>query len=152
VQLTQDFIFQAWKPGCSAFQLQISPITLHVALEFTLHGCTSSKIFIFFSLYLISMHKTWFPKIVVPNPYEFPLFGLPFLLTLFPKLIVLNPHVPNNFRMWPLTLTHLHVSNDWIWEHSIKNWKVHIQIENLGKMVELIYMGNSPLNPSWPLS
>jgi len=42
-------------------------------------------------------------------------------LTQFPKLIVLSPNVPNKFGMWPLTPTLLHVFNDWIWEHSIRN-------------------------------
>ena len=99
------------------------------------------------ALYLLLMHKNSMCKTVVSTHTNFlPLACLSWL-TLFPKLILLNPHVSNNFEIWPLTPTILHAFNDWLWEHTFKNWKVHIQITNLGKWVELIYIGNSPLDP-----
>ena len=147
---------------------------LHLALEFTLHGCTNSKI-----SFLLSTFSSWtkysLTKTNVPTHTNFLYLDFLSWLTLFPKLIVLNSHVPNNFgmwlltptllhvfndwiwkhsirRMWPLTPTLLHVFNDWLWELSIINWKVHIQLASSGKWAEFITMGNSPFDPSRPLS
>jgi hypothetical protein len=107
---------------------------------------------LYLTLYLFTMLKNSMCKIVVPTHTNFLSLARLSCLTLFPKLIVLNPHVPNNFGIRPLTPTLLHVFNDWLWEHSIINWKVHIQLASLGKWVKLIYMGISLLEPSWPLS
>ena len=107
---------------------------------------------LFLPLSFSSCTQTSFLELLSPTHTNFLPLDCLYWLTLFPKLILLNPHVTNNFGTWPLTPTLLHVFNDWIWEHSIRNGKIHIQIEDLGKWDKLIYMGIYLLDPSWPLS